>query len=351
MLVITSFILSCLYAARVHAVSPQDLATAYGMQTTTVWEFPPSPLNNTAAPTYVTDTPSWGVKRITENGQDLTFVADPFPNKSPNVINTGASPSNTSATVLAVNYPQGSFSHDTGGVQFNNIFDSTGSAGYQSMILSYEVAFDESFQFVKGGKLPGLRGGPVQAGCSGGNQPNGTDCFSVRLMWRTLGSGEAYAYIPTPNGICNNSGVRCNSDGFGVSIDRATFSFTPGQWTRITMLIRLNDPTYANGELWLYYNDLLAVKMQDVYFRSTNDIQSVQGMYFSTFFGGNDNTWASPVSQNTYYRNIQLWASTAQSNVTGQPVKAFGAATTPRSSSWWSLSGTAVLAGAASLFL
>lgn len=112
----------------------------------------------------------------------------------------------------------------------------------------------------------------MQQGCSGGNQPNGTDCFSVRLMWRTLGTGEgeaprffpqqlsltlvallllAYAYIPTPNGLCNNNGVRCNSDGFGVSIDRATFSFTPGQWTRITMLVRLNDPTYANGELWL----------------------------------------------------------------------------------------------------
>ncbi|KAG8950010.1 hypothetical protein FRC04_008089 [Tulasnella sp. 424] len=283
MLAITSFVLSCLYAARVHAdsVSPQALATAYGMTTTTVLEFPQSPLNNSAAPFYVTDTDSWGVKRITENGQDLTFVADPFPNKSPNTINTGATPSNASATVLAVNYPQGSFSHDTGGVQFNSVFDSTGSAGYQSMILSYEVAFDENFQFVKGGKLPGLRGGPVQQGCSGGNQPNGTDCFSVRLMWRTLGTGEAYAYIPTPNGLCNNNGVRCNSDGFGVSIDRATFSFTPGQWTRITMLIRLNDPTYANGELWLYYNDLLAVKMQDIYYRSTNAIQSVQGMFFS----------------------------------------------------------------------
>ncbi|KAG9021939.1 hypothetical protein FS837_006853 [Tulasnella sp. UAMH 9824] len=170
-------------------------------------------------------------------------------------------------------------------------------------------------------------------------------------MWRTLGSGEAYAYIPTPNGVCNDAGVRCNSDGFGVSIDRATFSFTPGQWTRITMLIRLNDPTYANGELWVYYNDLLAVKMQDIYYRSSFDIQSVQGMYFSTFFGGNDNTWASPVSQNTYYRNIQLWASTAQSNITGQPVKAFGAATPSRSNSWWAMSGAAALVGAASMFL
>ncbi|KAG8926391.1 hypothetical protein FRC00_002946 [Tulasnella sp. 408] len=119
------------------------------MQTTTVLEFPSAPLNNTAAPAWVLGTPSWGVKRINDNPQDITFVADPFPNKSPNVFNTGASPSNTSATVLAVNYPQGSFSHDTGGAQFNNFFDPTGSAGYQSMIVSYEVAFDGNFQFVK----------------------------------------------------------------------------------------------------------------------------------------------------------------------------------------------------------
>lgn len=42
----------------------------------------------------------------------------------------------------------------------------------------------------KGGKLPGLRGGPENHGCSGGDATNGTTCFSTRLMWRSNGSGE-----------------------------------------------------------------------------------------------------------------------------------------------------------------
>jgi len=57
------------------------------------------------------------------------------------------------------------------------------------MMLTYDIAFDENFDFVKGGKLPGLRGG-ANNGCEGGSQPNGTDCWSTRLMWRKNGAGE-----------------------------------------------------------------------------------------------------------------------------------------------------------------
>ena len=45
-------------------------------------------------------------------------------------------------------------------------------------------------RFIMGGKLPGLRGGPDAFGCSGGNETNGTGCFSTRVMWRTGGAGE-----------------------------------------------------------------------------------------------------------------------------------------------------------------
>ena len=54
--------------------------------------------------------------------------------------------------------------------------------------LEYEVYFPTGFEWVKGGKLPGFLGGPI--GCSGGDDPYG--CWSVRLMWRREGAGEAY---------------------------------------------------------------------------------------------------------------------------------------------------------------
>lgn len=47
----------------------------------------------------------------------------------------------------------------------------------------------------KGGKLPGLRGGPETHGCSGGDATNGTTCFSTRLMWRASGAGEGMSLL------------------------------------------------------------------------------------------------------------------------------------------------------------
>ncbi|KAG8892235.1 hypothetical protein FRB99_002858, partial [Tulasnella sp. 403] len=95
------------------------------------------------------------------------------------------------------------------------------------------------------------------------------------------------------------------------------------------------------------YNDLLAIKQENLYYRAGMAINNVQGMFFSTFFGGNDNSWASPVSQNTYYRNIQLWAGTAESNVTGQRVTSLNSAPSLRASctSLWATAGIAVVAG------
>ena len=115
------------------------------------------------------------------------------------------------------------------------------------MLLSYEVAFDSGFNYVLGGKLPGFRGGPDPDGCSGGNASTGANCFSSRLMWRKNGQGEGecrvpifvvfssllgcsvYVYIPETNEMCSMSNFMCNSDGFGTSIDRGSFSFVAGQ--------------------------------------------------------------------------------------------------------------------------
>lgn len=54
-------------------------------------------------------------------------------------------------------------------------------------------------RWTQGGKLPGLRGGPDKTGCSGGNQPDGTSCFSTRLMWRGKGAGEGQCFFYKSN--------------------------------------------------------------------------------------------------------------------------------------------------------
>ena len=50
----------------------------------------------------------------------------------------------------------------------------------RNVSLSYSVFFPADFDFVLGGKLPGLNGG--HGGCSGGKSAD--SCFSTRLMVR-----------------------------------------------------------------------------------------------------------------------------------------------------------------------
>jgi hypothetical protein len=88
--------------------------------------------------------------RIQNSAQDLSFVDDPFPSSKP--------PSDSSATssgpVLKVDYPVNGFGPMASGTQLYSLFN--GSEPFQSMLLTYEIALDTDFQFIKGGKLPGM---------------------------------------------------------------------------------------------------------------------------------------------------------------------------------------------------
>jgi hypothetical protein len=161
------------------------VASQYSLSTSTTLPFPQATLKNSSSQSFITS--NWGLSkgRIQNGASNLVFVNDPFPNAP-----APGSTSNSSAPVLQVQYPAGSFQdNNIGGAQFYAMWNSSGSA-FQSMLVTYEVAFDANFDWVKGGKLPGLRGGPDPNNCSGGNQANGTNCFSSRLMWRPDGNGE-----------------------------------------------------------------------------------------------------------------------------------------------------------------
>jgi hypothetical protein len=261
---------------------------------------------------------SLGKGAIQDNPGNLAFVADPFPTKPAPV------PSNENITgpVLRATYPQGSFSSETGGSQWYNLWNTTAGSKFQTMLVSYEVAFDEGFDWVKGGKLPGLRGSTKSnlAGCSSDKEKEADtiDCFDTRLMWRRNGQGEVYAHIPTTNGLCNQTGVTCSTES--TSLQRGTFGFVSGQWNRISLLVRLNDPpNVANGNIQLYYNDLKAIDQQNLQIRTNAQVYA-NGFYFSTFFGGSDNSWETPRETHTYYRNIRMLGSSVGSNLTGNDI-------------------------------
>ncbi|KDQ53488.1 polysaccharide lyase family 14 protein [Jaapia argillacea MUCL 33604] len=367
----TLILLALLPSTLSQSLPASSLASLYSLPTSTSLPFPTTTLASPDSQSFIQSL--WGLNhgRIQNGPTDLAFVPDPFPSSPvPGSLSTPTGP------VLQVTYPSGSFSHDTGGAQFyeqwNNTYvpptsttstksskststapsspTTTGNADnnstFLSMMVSYEVAFDEGFNWVKGGKLPGLRGGPNPDGCSGGAAVgDGSDCFSTRLMWRDGGAGEVYAYIPTSNDICGASNIICNSD-FGTSISRGSFSFASGQWNRITMLVQLNNPAnVANGFVTLYYNDVHALSQTGLQIRA-DQVVTAGGFYFS------DSSYATPQTTHTYFRNFNLWASTAPSNLTGTKVSnSNGGASLVRGGSGWVLIVAGVVGVALGLLL
>lgn len=155
-----------------------------------------------------------------------------------------------------------------------------------SLILEYKIYFPYYFDFVKGGKLPGLYGGDIQTGCTGCEHSD--KCFSARLMWRKKGLGEIYLYSPNQKYI---KVKKYDTNNCGLSLDRGFFSFYKNKWMNIKEEIKLNDLDNKNGIIKLWINNKLYIKNNNIEFK-TKITKNVAGLFFSTFYGGDTNNWA-----------------------------------------------------------
>lgn len=160
-----------------------------------------------------------------------------------------------------------------GGGQFFSRLDQS----HDRLFLRYWVRFDPRFDFVKGGKLPGFYGGTQ---VSGGSIPDGTNGFSTRFMWRRDGMGEVYAYTPT-------------SPAFGTSLGRGSWTFARGQWQCLEQELVLNTPGQLDGVVRTWLDGKLVYENTRLLFRTVPTLR-IEGVFFSTFFGGGDESWAPP---------------------------------------------------------
>ncbi|KAI0317482.1 hypothetical protein OF83DRAFT_1263303 [Amylostereum chailletii] len=186
----------------------------------------------------------------------------------------------------------------------------------KEMTFGYSILFDHDFAFNKGGKLPGLYFGQNAEdaqSCSGGSRR--TDCASVRLMWRTDGKGEFYTYLPNPDvspafsankKLCDVAPQSECNDEFGASVGRGAFAFTPGRWTTLSMRVLLNDAGQANGQIELFVDGQSTIAVDGLIIaHSDSDTPTrAQGIMAQTFFGGSDDSWASPRDQNIYFSDF-----------------------------------------------
>ncbi len=176
---------------------------------------------------------------------------------------------------LRVSYPLGEVGPGAGGAQFKVALNMSA----EELYISYRVRFRNGFDFVKGGKLPGLCGGDCN---TGGDVPNGADGFSARLMWRTDGKVVQYMYVPEQ---VSQWGDNLYWDASGQT------SFAPGQWHYVRTRIVMNTPGLNDGMLQSWFDGVLALDRNDMRYRDVASL-SIDTLYFSTFFGGSGGDWA-----------------------------------------------------------
>jgi len=194
----------------------------------------------------------WGVEPSTSSGVPqgrLEVVADPL---------------DPAHHVLRVRYDAVAIGGDSA-MNFRPMIE----RGHTSVWFQYRVMFSPDFDWVKGGKLPGLGGGDFPTGCIKTGQFDG---FTTRLMWRLNGAASSYLYYPGKTDACGDDVP------LGVNFER-------NRWYIITQQVILNDPGEANGVLVQYIDGKLLKRFDHQIWR-TGAGPGIDGAKIETFFGG-----------------------------------------------------------------
>ncbi|MCX2731827.1 sugar isomerase [Saccharopolyspora sp. NFXS83] len=182
-----------------------------------------------------------------------------------------------------------------GGGQFYTDFDDLGREDLsqaRELKLSYQVRFPADYDFGKGGKLPGLYGGPP--GEAGGG--NHGQAWSTRFMWRNdeghdarAGDGEVYVYDPSLG------------DGYGEDVGRGAWQWqADDQWHAVEQSVDRD-----TGRIVVRYDDQEVLDVVGI--EQIGDVPFA-GIFFSTFFGGHATEWGPDHDVRAQFRDFQVGA-------------------------------------------
>lgn len=248
----------------------------------------------------------WRFTTINPNGSDILlfntfdeervglYTAAALKNKWNSYPGTGVKQGRVSVVVdnaavgdkaLKLRYEGGKFGLNSG-VQWRAALDS-----HDELYLAYAVKFPEGFDFVRGGKLPGFVGGvPLPY-----HKPSGSNFFIDRINFSALGKAIQYVYHLDQR---NKAG-----DGMEWGIAGGERFFTRGEWHIVETRLKLNTPGKRDGVIQSWLNGELVLNQQNLRFRNTNKLK-INQLFFTSFFGGADRTWATRKTEHSFFDNV-----------------------------------------------
>jgi polysaccharide lyase-like protein len=189
---------------------------------------------------------------------------------------------------VQVTYPAGSSSPSSGHPGGAQASLRIAFGPVDNATLTYRIRFPAGFQWVKGGKLPGLCGGACYTGSN-----NGPSGFCARFMWRTAGAGEV---------LINDA----TTTGDGTSLGRGNWSWVAdGNWHTVSERVHMNTPGVADGTIDVTVDGAHVSHDAGITFRVNNSVH-IDSLMFSTFFGGHDSSWAPSSLQHIDFSSFTI---------------------------------------------
>jgi hypothetical protein len=165
----------------------------------------------------------------------------------------------------------------------------------EKLYYGYRFKLSDDFDFIKGGKFPGISGG---RGNSGGKRPTGRDGWSVRMMWDGKGRLVQYVYHPDQPGRYGDV-MPFEIDG---EIER-------GLWHTVQTLVELNTPGKKDGRIVSWLDGKKVLVREEMRFRKTSGLK-IDRFQFMSFFGGYGPDWAPHKDEYSYIDDVRFSLTT-----------------------------------------
>ena len=220
---------------------------------------------------------------------------------------TGTMPHGPTQTEIAVDSDsrynkvmRGHYEEGTIGPAYNNGFNfGSPITSIDEAYFSYDVKFKEGFDFVIGGKLPGLTSVPIP---NPGHVPDGSDeeGFMAILMWKENGRLVSYVYHMDAGSLYGST----------WGWDPAVY-FATNTWYNITIRVRLNTVGSSDGFMEGWVDGERRFLMPNIRFR-TESAMHIDDLYICSFFGGGSDIWAATRNETIDFDNFVAWTYTDQ---------------------------------------
>ncbi len=168
---------------------------------------------------------------------------------------------------------------------------------YPVVHFSFEITFSESFDWQRGGKIPGLGGKPADAyNPTGGNPVGPDDGFSARHSFREDGTIKGYIYHQDNP---DQYGEYCDFSVMGHDIPLPT-----GRTLFIEQSVQMNTPGEADGVLQTWINGVEVFHQQGMTLSESGQY-GVNQLFFDLWHGGSDLSYAPDQDSIAIIDNIQ----------------------------------------------